>query len=241
MGLEDFCVKLCKIKLSRPMQAVAILWFLDRECEGVSRTAGELTKVLRNSGLGNPHSTRLGESISKTRHTLKSGNKFRIKPTSRDIVGELVSPILSPDPPEIDQDNGYIPEDVWLGTRGYIEKIARQVNGCYQFGFYDGSSVLTRRIIETLLIECYEHLGIESQIKKADGNYPMLSEIIIGATDKGHLSLGRETKKVLGQIKSVGDRSAHNRRYTTVRADLDKIQSGVRLAVDELLHLANLK
>jgi hypothetical protein len=34
---------------------------------------------------------------------------------------------------------------------------------------------------------------------------------------------------------------AHNRRYTAVKADLEKVQSGVRVAVDEMIALSDLR
>jgi hypothetical protein len=69
----------------------------------------------------------------------------------------------------------------------------------------------------------------------------MLSGISADAIDKGALSLGRETKSVLRELKAIGDRAAHNRRYNAVRADLEKIRLGVRLIVDELIQLAELR
>lgn len=241
MTIDDFCVALGPLNLSQPEQAVAILWFADSQSQGKSLTAGEITKLIRDSGLGTPHSTRLGEAVMKSRHALKSGQQLRLKPTSRDTVAGWVKTILEPRPVPLDHDNGFIPKAIWHNSRGYLEKVAAQVNGCYEHGFYDGASVLTRRLIETLLIECYEHLGVDGKIKSSDGNYPMLSEIIVGAVDKSHLPLGRETKRILHEIKTVGDRSAHNRRYTAVKADLDKLQSGVRLVVDELIQLSELR
>lgn len=241
MDLEKFCVALGRLQLNQPQQAVAILWHADANVPGNSRTAGELARSIHNAGLGNPHSTRLGEAVLKTKHVLKSGVRFRIKPTSRDVVRAWITPILNGPPPKIDHENGYLPEAVWKDTRGYIEAVARQINGCYEHRYYDGATVLVRRMIETLLIECYEHLKIEATIKKSDGNYPMLSGIISNAVGNTSLSLGRETKKALGDIKQLGDRSAHNRRYTAIKADLDKIESGVRVVLDELLHIAELK
>jgi len=241
MQIEDFCVAMKKLGLTQAQQAVAILWFVDKDNPGAERNPGDLARQLRDAGLCSPHSTRLGEAVWKTGHVLKSRNgNLKIKPASRATVQEWVATIVNA-PPDVDQDNGYLPEAVWLGTRSYIEKIARQINGCYQFGFYDGAAVLVRRVIETLLIECYEHLRIDGKIKRSDGNYPMLAELIKGAVDNGHLSLGRESKKVLKDTKTVGDRSAHNRRYTAVKADLDNIKYGVRLVLDELMHLSELK
>jgi hypothetical protein len=101
--------------------------------------------------------------------------------------------------------------------------------------------VLLCRLIETLLIECYEHNKTQARIADPDSNYFMLAGIVADSVDKGRLSLGRETKTVLRELKALGDRAAHNRRYNAIRADLDKIRLGVRLVVDELIQMAELR
>jgi hypothetical protein len=53
--------------------------------------------------------------------------------------------------------------------------------------------------------------------------------------------LGRDAKKALEAVKELGDRSAHNRRYNAVPAELEKVQSGVRVALDEMISLAELR
>lgn len=240
MDVEGFCVSLNELQLSQPEKAVCILWFVDQHDPGTSRSAGELSREIREAGLGSPHSTKLGDAIFRTGHVLRTGNRFRIKPTSRTTVQEWVGAIIDPDP-QVEHESGFLPAPVWKGTRGYIERVAEQINGCYQFKFYDGAAVLIRRLVETLLIECYEHLEIQSKIKR-NGDYPMLREIIKGAVDQGHLAmLGRNSKAALKEIKLAGDQSAHDRRYTACKADLDRLQAGVRVAIQDLLHVCGLK
>ncbi len=68
----------------------------------------------------------------------------------------------------------------------------------------DGASVLLRRLVETLLIECYEYEKTQSRIVDSNDNYFMLSGIIADAVDKRGLSLGRETKTILRELKAIG-------------------------------------
>ena len=63
-------------------------------------------------------------------------------------------------------------------TRGYIEKVSHQINGSYQHGWYDASSVMIRRLMETLIIECYEAHSLESKINDGDGNHLFLKDLI---------------------------------------------------------------
>src|ERR1700757_3116845 len=64
------------------------------------------------------------------------------------------------------------------GTRGYIEKIANQINGAYENGWYDACAVMLRRLTETLIIETFEHHGVADQIKGANGDYMYLRDLI---------------------------------------------------------------
>ncbi len=63
------------------------------------------------------------------------------------------------------------------GTRPYIEKISNQINGCYEYGWFDACAVMIRRLLETLIIEVFEHHKIESKIKKS-GDYLYLKDLI---------------------------------------------------------------
>lgn len=134
-----------------------------------------------------------------------------------------------------------LPASVVQNTRGYLEKIILQANGCYEHQWYDPCSVMVRRFIETLIIEVYEHQGKASAIKSTDGNFLMLSNLIGEMLKDTSLNLSRDTKRTLPMVKELGDRSAHNRHYLATRADIDKVIPGLRVIADELLHLAGLK
>lgn len=134
-----------------------------------------------------------------------------------------------------------IPMAIIKETRGYIEKVALQVNGCYGSGWFDACAVMLRRIIETLIIECFEHHKIAEKIKDSNGNYFLLKDLINACLKENIWTLGRNTKKALPNLKDIGDLSAHNRRYLATKPDIDKIRDGVRIAVEELVHLSKLK
>ena len=57
------------------------------------------------------------------------------------------------------------------GTRGYIERIVDQINGTYENGWYETCSVMVRRLLETLVIEAFEHHNIDKQIENASGGF----------------------------------------------------------------------
>lgn len=241
MDLNQFCQRLEKLSLSIPQTALALLWFHDEKDPDVRMSAGELARIIHRTGLGNPHSTKLTKALRKSGLVLYNGSGFNLKSLSRPKIRSWLEPILGATQPQVDQELGFLPQQVWNKTRGYIEKVAEQLNGCFQFGFYDGASVLVRRLIETLIIEAFEAQQREGDLKDSTGNYFRLSGLISAAVGIPGIGLGRDARKALNDIKELGDRSAHNRRYNAVRADLEKVQSGVRVVVDELINIASLR
>jgi hypothetical protein len=126
-------------------------------------------------------------------------------------------------------------------TRGYIESVVNQINGTYANAWYDACAVMIRRLIETLIIEVFEHHGIANKIKAPTGDFFYLSELISSTLSEEKWNLGRNAKKALPRLKSVGDRSAHDRRFNATHDDIDKIIDDLRVCVQELLSLAGLK
>src|SRR5262249_4393588 len=102
-----------------------------------------------------------------------------------------------------------LPLDVVKGSRGYLQQITIQANGCYEKGWFDACSVMIRKLVEVLIIAVYEAKGQAESIKK-DGNFLMLSGLIDAILAQTEWNLGRETKAALPLLKSLGDRSAHN-------------------------------
>lgn len=134
-----------------------------------------------------------------------------------------------------------IPFSIVRGTRGYIEKVANQINGCYEKGWYDGCAVMLRRLIETLIIEAFEHHNIERKIQNAQGDFLWLDDLIDRAINEQSWNLTRNTKRALPKLKSVGDLSAHSRRYNAHLKDIERLIDDVRVVVQELIYLAALK
>jgi hypothetical protein len=134
-----------------------------------------------------------------------------------------------------------LPSEVVATAPMYVQKIVLQANGCYEQRWYDACSIMLRKIIESLIIEVYENHGKGDDIKK-DGDFFMLSGLINHLLHvQKYWSLQRETKRELPELKKLGDRAAHNRRYQATRQDIDQVRSGLRVTVDDLLHLAGFK
>ena len=124
--------------------------------------------------------------------------------------------------------------------RGYLTAIGRQMNESFRSGYYDASAVMMRRLLEVSIVEAFEARGIEANIKGADGNYLHLTDMVKQAIAEPSWNLSRNTKKFLPQLRDVGHLSAHGRYFTAQDSDIVKVQPGIRIVVEEFLHLANL-
>lgn len=127
------------------------------------------------------------------------------------------------------------------GTRTYIEKLVHQINGTYSRAWYDACAVMIRRLLETLIIEAFEANNIANSIKNPQGDFLYLGDLITAVLREQSWNLSRNTKRALKELKDVGDKSAHSRRFVAHRQDIDKVTSDLRTAVQELTFLAKLK
>lgn len=241
MELEKFCSRISMLeKLTNAKKAVAILWFFDRVESGVSKTSNELARILREQHIGNPNPSALSRQIKNTKCVYSTKNTFRLKMDKKDEVFSWIKSVWQGVAVQVMAREQYLDDEIWNSTRGYIEKICVQLNGAYQYGFYDCAAVMIRRIIETLIIEAYEKLGREVEIKGEDNDYLMLGKLIEKTTASSGLSISRETKKGLKEIKKLGDLSAHNRRFNAKKNDIDRINDSLRMAFEDLANLAEL-
>jgi hypothetical protein len=100
---------------------------------------------------------------------------------------------------------------------------------------------MTRRLIETLIIEAFEKHGIAEKIKGPSGDFYYLSDLITSTLTEKSWNLSRNSKSALPKLKDIGDKSAHSRRYNALRNDIDKVMPELRVVVQELLYLAGLR
>jgi hypothetical protein len=116
-----------------------------------------------------------------------------------------------------------------------------QINGCYASGWYDACAVMIRRLVETLVIETFESHKMESKIMNPTGDYLHLGGLVTNALNEPKWNLSRNAKRALPRLKDVGDLSAHNRRFTAQREDIEKVIPDLRVVAQEFIFLARLK
>lgn len=160
---------------------------------------------------------------------------------SRELIFALRTTWRAPKPKAPSGDEGLFPLTILVqANRGYLVTIGRQMNGCYSQGWHDACAVMMRRLIEVSIIEAFEHKGVAQKIKGGDGNYLHLSDLIARALAEPSLPLSRNAKKQLPQLRDVGHMSAHGRYFLARKEDLEKIQPGCRVVIEEFLHHAGL-
>ena len=133
-----------------------------------------------------------------------------------------------------------LPKSLFLDTRGYLVKVVDQINGCYAQGWFDACAVMIRRLLEMLIIECFEKHRLIDRIKTKSGDIVYLDKLINTTLNESNWNLDRTTRRILPEIKNIGNRSAHSRRYNSTKRDIAKVENDLRVAVEELLYLAGL-
>lgn len=138
-------------------------------------------------------------------------------------------------------EEGVFPLAILAQTRrGYLVTVGRQMNGCYAQGWCDACAVMMRRLIEIAIIEAFENHEVADHIKDKDGNYFQLSDLIAKTLAETELRLSRNAKKYLPKLRDLGHMSAHGRYFHAQKDDIEKVQQGFRVTVEELLYHADL-
>jgi len=158
------------------------------------------------------------------------------------VNSEIEELCLPPAEGALAKTNYVLAKSLVAGTRGYIEKVVNQINGCYEQGWYDACAVMIRRLLETLIIEAFEYGKIAHKIKNPKtGDFYYLKDLISLTINEPSWNLGRDAEKALPLLKDIGDKSAHSRRFNAHRTDIEKLIPKVRIVVQELTYLAGLK
>ncbi len=235
---KNLLQRLAERKISHTERAVVLLWWYAEHEPDRVLSAAEIATALEDAGYAKQNRTRLGKALGKDRRTTKREGGFRLKAGSERVLREEYGDLFGPRVPE--PSDSVVPAEVFKGTRGYIERVVHQLNASYDVGLFDCCAVMARRLVETLVIELYEQLGRESEIKDANGMYLGLSELLGYLETDSSVSLSRNASRGLRDFKKLGDLAAHNRRFNARQSDIDRVRDGLRVATEELLELAKL-
>src|SRR3989338_3077007 len=198
----QFAQEISQLNLTREEQAIAFLWYYRRTQTFEERTASELASDLAEEHLGRPNVTFLHKDLSKSKQTVKGKRPksfqlhAKLIPVLNDKYGPLLTPKQVASPPSV------LPDSFVQGTKPHLENLVRQINGCYNAGFYDASAVLIRRLVESLIIEVFIHNKLTHEIR-VNNSFLMLDKLITKISNLAQINLGRNTPSTLEDIKTL--------------------------------------
>jgi len=222
-------------------RAVALLWLAGQEDPTTGMSGKDVARVLEIAGFPSQNASRLQTQMEGDSRTAKAtAGGLRLRPASRRMLDPLLSKIVGPRP--IARSDSIIPMEILERTRrDYLRRVGHQINASYDARIYDCCAVMLRRLIETLVIEVFENASMLDAIQSASGSLCMLNELLATLhKNNTRFHVGRNSHRGLSELKDLGDKSAHNRRFNATQSDIDRLRADIRTAVDELVHLAAL-
>lgn len=239
----DFLQSIDDADQSSVVRAIALLWFVGRDDPAEGLSTLQICKLIEGAGHPKQNVSRLKWQLAKQRKFVSQipgrADAWRLIPAARKDLDSRYAAASKAERKIVPTDS-VLPASLFRDTRGYIERVVFQINGSYDFKLYDCTAVMCRRLLETLIIEVYEAAGRSLEIKGHDGNFFMFSDLLKILENDGAFSLSRNALQGLRDFKRIGDLSAHNRRFNARHEDINRIRDGLRVAAEELLHLAKL-
>ena len=97
---------------------------------------------------------------------------------------------------------------------------------------------MMRKLLATLIIECFERHGASADIKENNQFY-FLSDLISKYIDSSYWNASINLQNNIGKIKTYGDLSAHNRRFIAKKDHIDKIRAEAGQVIQEIILTTN--
>ena len=154
---------------------------------------------------------------------------YHLTRSAKQDIASKVADIVS-----ITPTNDLIPLSIVKGTRSYIEEIAKQMCCCYDKRLFDACLVMMRKLLELLIIECFERHGASDDIKESNRFY-YLSELIPKYLNSPYWNASINLQKNIAKIKTFGDLSAHNRRFIAQKEHIDMIKLEATQVIQEII------
>lgn len=222
-------------------RAKAIAYYLHKKESVNEFDLPSLSQRFVIGGYSKPNESRLKAKMVRSKEFLKgtSPGFFRLHVSA---IGELniKYEYLKDISEDIMTENSILPETLYLNTRGFIEKLAKQINASYEHNLADACAVLMRRLLEILLIMGYQNKQKQSEIQ--DGvSYRNLVSIIDYTISNKTLSLQKDTHEVLHDFRELGNFSAHGLNYNCRKEEIRKVARKFRFAVEDMLYASGLK
>jgi len=228
----DFIRQTLESEMSRVEQVIGLLWFQVVDAPGTEVEVSALLRILEANGMPTQSRTRIRNALTKSKFVSRAQRAGFVRLVQRYVpeLSERFGEFAAKKTPLIKSE--YLPIAL-LPSRRYYAEVVLQINGCYEYRFFDGAATMIRRVIEGLLIDVYTQQGRLDEIK-VGSEIMMLDGILRVFAADTKLHKARGLVKNLASIKGIGDRAAHSRTYLTDKHDLDDIKVSLKTSVAEL-------
>lgn len=241
MKVEQFSSKADLVNKSEIQKVEHLAFYLMENKDQSEFTVKDLSGILVALGFAQPNMARLKAAIRKS-SVFNKGTKadyFRLSAKAIKSLREQY-PDLS-ESEEIMSDDSLLPEVLFGETRRpYLIKAAQQINASYENNLFDACSLMMRRLLEILLIHCFEAKSIEDRVKDEEGNYQNLKTLINKAKTFPEIPLSSDVKKEIDSFRELGNLSAHRVRYNCRKDDIRVLRIEYRAVIEELLYVSEL-
>ena len=241
--IEDFAHALLGLKNNETEKAVAFMWFETYHDPNRVFTIRDITTALNGIGLiTSPiNGTRLVGKLKKHKKVNfdRINQEFTLPAVSMKQLNEEFEKLL--EVKQVKVSGVLIAADLFEGTRDYLIKLVHEINGCFEYGFFDGSAILLRRLVEGLLIEVFIHKKFEAEIKKPDNSFLMLDGLLSAVKSGKYFRLTRNMDKVVEDVKILGDAAAHSRYHISTQNEFDSLKLRIGKLLSELLSQSDIK
>lgn len=242
MKVEDFS-RIAKLADLKEIDRVERLAFFFAENKDQSEfTVSEMINLLVALGYAKPNATRLKKKIQKSRSFVRGTTKdtFRIAVTRKAVLTTDFPDISETE--EILSDDTLLPEVLFKETRrGYLVRVAQQINASYENNLFDACSLMMRRLLEILLVHTFDHCGIGTEALDPDGGFINLKSLINKAKSRPEIGLSPSVRKSIDDFRELGNLSAHKIQYNCRRDDIRPLRMEYRAIIEELIYKAGIK
>lgn len=231
---ESYLEKIQLVHSKESTLAAALVWYLSGGDPKNNVPIDDIITIFVESGLKSVvNKSRLIRALAKEPGIISGKNKgeFRCALHSLEALETKYSVDTEHSKPKMTYN--FLEADTFPASRRYLVRLLEQINGTYEYEFYDGCAVLMRRLMESLLIEVFERAGEGHLIKNTNDEYLMLKGII-NARGGSSIKFARGIDKTINNVKILGDNAAHGRAHLTKRNDIDDIKFEFRKLLSEL-------
>lgn len=239
MELTQF-INIANLHSKTEIEKVKVIAFYDSYVKQQSDfDLNEILNQLKNIGHPISNVSRLKGYLAKSKDFKRcdAKSKYMLVPSTKQQLQHEYDELLTNEE-EIISSNEVLDQKLFLGKRGFLDKLIKQINNCYCNNCFDACAVLMRRVFEIVLILAYENKGVEDQIK-VNGNYVMLEGIVANATQNTTLHISR-SRNEYDSIRDLGNFAAHKIHFNTRKSDIDNIKQTYRVCLEELYYISGL-